>query len=103
MNGHLNFATDFQIIGSELLIFDQEQRLIRKYDTYMENLENEGHYRVRSNSRRIIDEHYYYLPKIMLRDLNGDDLNEVALLPLAGRFALAGFAAVEFKLNVGFG
>lgn len=68
--------TDFRIHNSELIILDEKGEEIWFYDTGIENLVEEKSYREHYQYKKIINESRL-LPVLAIKDINGDDFNEV--------------------------
>lgn len=68
---------DFKIINSELIILDQDNRELWRYDTGVRNLMPEDVYRKHFQYRKLARATSIRLPRILIQDLNSDGKNEV--------------------------
>lgn len=69
-------AADFRIQGSKLIILDKRQKEMWTYETGVNTLMPDRHYREHFQEKQKIKEHYY-LPHLIIKDINGDFHREV--------------------------
>jgi len=73
-----NNPLDFKLYGSKLVILGNGDKKLWEFDTGINNLENENHYRTHSMEKQVVGIGYY-LPRLIIKDLDSDGQNEVLL------------------------
>jgi hypothetical protein len=73
---------DFRIQNSNLIIVNEEGKELWRYDTGIENLRSEDHYRLHFQRKKNSEDGLVRdLPQIMIKDINDDNLLEVLFSP----------------------